>query len=67
MNNRSLTHRKWQSQKPYCLSGTGDYMCTCSMYIIGASLSEPHTSGYNAAFSLSIYIIMYGIYIVRHL
>ena len=29
--------------------------------IIGASVSEPHTSGYNAAFSLSI------VYVVRHL
>ena len=26
--------------------------------LVGASVSEPHTSGYNAAFSLSEYIYM---------
>ena len=46
-NNCSLTHRKWQSRRLEALFfiGTGDYMCTCSMYII--NMNHESMSGHS--------------------
>ena len=43
-NNHSLTHNP-KGYRPvlYCLSGTGDYMCSCSMYILSTCIMSGHS------------------------